>query len=168
MINHSQTPGFEAIHGNVLNFNTETKRCPFPTAFLWHEYRVRGFHPTRNDRAVNFKKIGGGLSSGGFSGGSGAGVDDGHESYDSGGDRNGGSGAGEQIDGHASGQDDPITASSFHPARMSFDGDEFSAWLKAAKQHSSWRDCVMENTSWSGTAEQNIEKYNHEVLPQLS
>ena len=27
--------------------------------------------------------------------------------------------------------------------------------------------CVSENTSWSRTAEENIEKYQREVLPQL-
>jgi len=170
VVNHSQIPGYETIHGTVLHFNTDAKRCPFPTAFLWHEYRVRGFHPTRGDRPVNPKRIGGSLQGGGFSGGpDGVGVhDDGR--HDEGGDHsNGGTGAGEQVDGHdanVSGQDDPKTAP-FTPAPMSFGGDEFSAWLKAAKQHSSWRDCVMENTSWSGTAEQNIEKYHREVLPQL-
>ena len=59
-----------------------TKRCPLPTvAFLWHEYRVRGFHPTIDDRPVTLKKLGAAsglrLGGGGFSGGSdGAGAHD--------------------------------------------------------------------------------------------
>jgi len=170
--NHSQAPDYEPIHGNVLRFNTDTMRCPFPTAFLWHECRVRGFHPTCGDRPVNPKRPTSGLRGGGFSGGlDGAGAhDDSPGGHDGGGDYgNGGSGAGGQVDGpdtNVSGNDDTKT-SSFTPTLMRLDGDEFATWLKAAKQHSSWRDCVMENTSWSGTAEENIEKYQHEVLPQL-
>jgi hypothetical protein len=156
----------------VLRFTTDTKRCPFPTAFLWHEYRVRGFHPTCDDRPVTLKRLGttGGLrlGGGGFSGGSdGAGVHhDGPGGRDHG---NGGGGAGGQVDGHdtnASGHED-TKATSFTPTLICLDGDEFTPWFKAAKQHSSWKDCVMENTSWSGTAEENIEKYQREVLPQF-
>ena len=36
----------------MLHFNIDTKRSPLPTAFLWHECRVRGFHPTCGDREV--------------------------------------------------------------------------------------------------------------------
>jgi len=55
VVNHSRHPDFESIHGNVLHFSTETKRCPFPTAFLWHEYRVRCHNPTHDDRLVKIK-----------------------------------------------------------------------------------------------------------------
>ncbi|KAF8817172.1 hypothetical protein BYT27DRAFT_7153801 [Phlegmacium glaucopus] len=145
VINHSQHPAYESIHGNVLHFNTNTKQCPFPTTFLWHECRVRGFNPTYGDRPVIIKR--GGLRGGGFFGrcdGAGA-------------------GAGEQVEGHdanASGHDDTNTLT-FTPMHMG--DDNFAAWLKAAQQHSSWKDCVIENLSWNGTAAENIEKYQHEV-----
>ena len=42
-------------------------------------------------------------------------------------------------------------------------GEEFKHWLDAAWRHSSWKDCIVENLSWDGTATQNIEKYQREV-----
>ncbi|KAJ3507027.1 hypothetical protein NLJ89_g6533 [Agrocybe chaxingu] len=156
-VNHSQDPNWEALHGNVLHFNTNTKRCPFPTAFLWHEYRVRGFHPTRGDRLVPIKR--GGLQGGGFFG-RGDGAEPHHDNVarrGGGGDPgNAGAGAGEHVEAHGSGHDD-VNMPTFTPMRL--EGDSLAAWLKAAREHSSWKDCVVENTSWDGTAAENIEKY---------
>ncbi|KAF8966628.1 hypothetical protein BDZ97DRAFT_1917438 [Flammula alnicola] len=163
VVNHSRLADYESIHGNVLHFDTNTKRCPFPTAFLWHEYRVRGFHPTYGDRPVTIKR--GSLQGGYFSRRHGAGVlNDGAHGCDGGeGHGYGGVGAGEQVEGHdasVSGHDDmkPLT---FTPMRL--EGHNLAAWLKAAREHSSWKDCVVENLSWNGTAEENVEKYQHEV-----
>jgi hypothetical protein len=47
--------------------------------------------------------------------------------------------------------------------RLDLGGDNFAAWIKAAREHSSWKDCVAENTPWDGTAAENIEKYKREV-----
>ena len=104
VVNHSRHPDFESIHGDILPFSTQTKRCPFPTAFLWHEYRVRGHNPTRADRVVTIKRSGlrsgRGLKGGGlFDGHDGTGeFDDGAGGHE-GGDHNGGAGAIEQIEG---------------------------------------------------------------------
>ena len=56
VVNHSRLPDYENIHGNVLHFDTNAKCCPFQTAFLWHECRVRGYHPTHCDRPVTVKR----------------------------------------------------------------------------------------------------------------
>ncbi|KAF9475021.1 hypothetical protein BDN70DRAFT_996717 [Pholiota conissans] len=58
VINHSQISKVcESIHGNVLDIKTATtKKCPYPTAFLWHESRARGFYPTCRDRPVTLKR----------------------------------------------------------------------------------------------------------------
>ncbi|KAF9475022.1 hypothetical protein BDN70DRAFT_996718 [Pholiota conissans] len=43
-----------SIHGSVLDIHAATtKDCPFPTAFLWHECRVRACNPTCGDQPVN-------------------------------------------------------------------------------------------------------------------
>jgi hypothetical protein len=148
LINHSRSPAYENIHGNILHFNTTTKRCPFPTAFLWHECRVRGHHPTHGDRPVTVKR---GVRCGGSCGGH-VGV------Y---GPSIGSTGGGEQVGGHAADIYIPHDAMSFIPMRL--EGDKLAPWLQAARQHSSWKGCVVENTSWDGTAEENIEKYQREV-----
>jgi len=35
---------------------------------------------------------------------------------------------------------------------------------REARQHSSWKDCTVENLSWNGTDEENIEQYQREVV----
>jgi len=50
---------------------------------------------------------------------------------------------------------------SFMP--MPLVGDNLVSWLTAARQHSSWKGCVVENMSWDGTATENIDKYRREV-----
>jgi hypothetical protein len=127
----------------LLHFNIDTKRCPLPTAFLWHECRVRGFHPTCGDREVTI-----------HTGGNIFGVT-GH---------NGVLGTGNErssiLNIHASGED-PDDVISFTPVPLV--GDNLVSWLAAARQHSSWKDCVVENMSWDGTAAENIDKYQREV-----
>ncbi|KAF8801744.1 hypothetical protein BYT27DRAFT_7173764 [Phlegmacium glaucopus] len=95
VINHSRQPAYESIHGKVLHFNTDMKRCPFPTTFLWHEYRVRSFYPTYADRPVTIKK--GRLQGSGLSGEPG---DAGVRNDGAGGSGGDDSGCGKQVKGH--------------------------------------------------------------------
>jgi len=136
------------MHGKVLHFSTDTKRCPFPTVFLWHECRVRGFHPTRGDRTISTR--GGGINNDSAGG------------YDGGEPSDGCTVASEQAKvSNVKGHDDSNTLVSFTPIPLV--GDKLATWLEAARQHSSWKDCAVENLSWDGSAAENIEKYRHEV-----
>ncbi|CAA7266670.1 unnamed protein product [Cyclocybe aegerita] len=123
IVNHSRMAAWESLHGNVLDFNTNMKRCPFPTAFLWHEYRVRGFHPTSDDRPVTFKR--GDLRGGRFyrvrdgAGESPEGASS-REAENHG-------GTGERVEADSKGNEDANT-SNFFPMRL--EGDNLAAWLK--------------------------------------
>ena len=147
------------MHGKSLHFNIDTERCPFPSAFLWHECRVRGFYPTCGDREVTIQ-LGSGVLGTGNDRGSVLDIHTNGELSSS----NSGTGASASADngvttsssGHDS--DDMI---SFTPAPLV--GDNLVSWLAAARQHSSWKDCVVENMSWDGTAADNIDKYQREV-----
>jgi hypothetical protein len=161
VVNHSQLRDWEGDHGKLLHFNTNTKRCPFPTAFRWHEYRVRGFHPTRGDRSVTIRRGDGlqGRCSSAEQDGVGIMMNDGGTGRCDGGrdPDNDSVRAGEQVEG----RDANGKSWTFTPTRL--EGKALEAWLQAARQHSSWRDCVKENLSWDGSAEENIEKYQREM-----
>ena len=150
VVNHSRLPDYENIHG--IHLDTNAKCCPFPTAFLWHECRVRGYHPIHGDRPVAIKRC----VIRGSSGGHDVGV---HGD----GDRIGSTGAGEQVGQHDADTCVPqdTNAMTFTPMRL--EADTLALWLQAARQHSSWKGCVDENAPWDGTAEGNIEKYERQV-----
>jgi len=79
-------------------------------------------------------------------------------------DSNSGAGAGDdelQQVTPSSNEEDPDDVISFTPVPLV--GDNLVSWLAAARQHSSWKDCVVENMSWDGTAAENIDKYQREV-----
>jgi len=151
----------------LLHFNIDTKRCPLPTAFLWHESRVREFHPTCGDREVTIHTSGNILGVGTrHDGVLGTGNERGsildiHASGELSGNSSGaGPGADEQLTTSSSGED-PDDLISFTP--MPLVGDNLVSWLAAARQHSSWKNCVVENMSWDATAAENINKYQREV-----
>jgi len=119
-------------------------------------YVDRGHNPTCDDRLINIKRTGLGL----FDGHDDAGeyVDGaGEHTSGGGGDHNGGTDASEQIEG--CGQEEECYT--FTPMRL--EGDYLVAWLKAAREHPSWKACEVEDLSWNGTAMENTEKYRREV-----
>jgi len=166
IVNHSREPDYEAVHGKLLHFETDTKRCPFPTAFLWHEYRVRGFYPTCGDCEVTTHKggdifgfapqRGGELRTGNDRGS----VLDIHTSGELSSGTGANAGAHNRFTTNSSGHDSDDVIS-FTPVPLV--GDDLVSWLAAARQHSSWKDCIVENMSWDGTAAENIDKYQREV-----
>ena len=42
----------EDHHGKAINFDSSDDQLPFHGAFLFHEMRVRGYHPLREDRVI--------------------------------------------------------------------------------------------------------------------
>ena len=60
-------------------------------------------------------------------------------------------GGGEQVGGHDADTDMPQDVMTFTPMRLEV--DKLAPWLQAAWQHSSWKGCMLANTSWDATAE---------------
>ncbi len=44
-INHSENPDFREFNKKAIALPSRGRYAPFPTLFLIHEMRVRGFHP---------------------------------------------------------------------------------------------------------------------------
>ncbi|KAF5360465.1 hypothetical protein D9756_004541 [Leucocoprinus leucothites] len=45
LINFSNDPTLQAFHGKAVGLDIKDRHAPFPSLFLIHEQRVRGFHP---------------------------------------------------------------------------------------------------------------------------
>jgi hypothetical protein len=44
-INYSDQPAFRQFHGKAIALDINDRHAPFPSLFIIHEMRVRGFHP---------------------------------------------------------------------------------------------------------------------------
>jgi hypothetical protein len=154
-INYSGHLNLQQFHGKAVALDIKEKYAPFPSLFIIHEMRVRGFHPfqpidpTIPDNIPWQDWI---LSDHVF--------DNTSDSF--------------KRDRPPPNRNSSVSAQTqlpFHPTTTSPDGasssqrtlalnaDVIADILAATHAMPSWKACQVEGTSWSGTAEENIEKY---------
>jgi hypothetical protein len=144
-------------HGKAIALDVADKHTPFPSLFIIHEMRVRGYHPFRNtcpyvpdDNAIDWQDW---VKTTGI-------LDD--------------TGSHFRRHGHGRGAPKQPQMPSITPINTSGGGGESSARgtrrlelnekvvediLAATRAMVSWKECGMEETRWTGTAEENRQKY---------
>jgi len=149
-INYSGEQDLQQFHGKAIALDIKDRYAPFPSLFIIHELRVRGFHPFQpvtpivpddihwqdwisseqvfDDASDSFKR-------------------DRPPPNDN--DRS----AETQLPSH------PVTTAPSGQRTVELNADVIADILAATRAMLSWKACVVEGTSWTGTAEENIEKY---------
>jgi hypothetical protein len=153
-INYSGKNSLQEFHGKALAIDIRDKHAPFPSLFIIHEMRVRGFHPFQpvtpavQDPAPWQDWI---LSDGVIDNASGyfkrdSPPDDGND--------------------HTFAQPQPagfptmdVGGSSSGGRALELNANVIADILAATRAMPAWKACEMEGTSWTGTAAENIEKY---------
>ncbi|CCL98548.1 uncharacterized protein FIBRA_00548 [Fibroporia radiculosa] len=158
-VNFSDSSNYQQFHGKAIALDIRDRHAPFPSLFLIHEMRVRGFYPFQptapavpNDIAWQDWVTSEGV-------------------FDN--------------DTGTFKRDRPLDdvsrqpRLSFQPTMTSADdapsgsggctlalnADVVSDILSATHAMPSWRACQMDGTSWSGTAEENIQQYVSTITP---
>ena len=153
-INYSGHPNLQQFHGKAVALDIKDKYAPFPSLFIIHEMRVRGFHPFRPivptipDGIPWQDWI---LSDHVFDN-----TSDSFKRNRPPPNRNNSVSAQIQLPFHPT-TTSPDGASSQHT--LALNADVVTDILAATHAMPSWKACQVEGTSWSGTAEENIEKY---------
>ncbi|TRM66516.1 hypothetical protein BD626DRAFT_545722 [Schizophyllum amplum] len=150
-IDQSDDGYYRKYHGKAIALDVSDRYAPFATLFLIHEQRVRGhwpFAPVVPDLPQDTAWQDWIVSSGYLRD---------PASTDS------------PLFQRDWPQHDPTSseASSFHPVSggpatstgLALNDDVVAQILDATRNSLSWKTSVLENTSWEGTAEENIEKY---------
>jgi hypothetical protein len=151
-VNYSNEPTLQQFHGKAIALDIRDRYAPFASLFIIHEMRVRGFHPFEPTESAM--------------------PDDGPwQDWIS-------------LDGvfdNASGsfkrdspRDNGFSAQSqpqFRPTMMStgdapsggrrvtLNAEVIADILAATCAMPSWKACQVDGTSWTGTAQENIQKY---------
>lgn len=149
-VNYSNRAYLQQFHGKAVALDSKDINTPFPSLFLIHEMRVRGFNPFQPiaptvpndiiwqdwilseqlfDNASDFFRRDSPLPS--------------------------------HNDGPAQAQLPPLPTTTASPSQRTvpLNADVISDILAATHAMSSWKACQIEGTSWTGTAEENVEKY---------
>jgi len=153
LINYCNRPYLQPWHGKAIALDIRDRHAPFPSLFIIHEMRVRGFRPFEPispaiSHDVSWQDW---ISSRGV-------FDDTAGSFnraplpDNGNDNNGGS-AQPQLPMTSAGGGSSVGLT------VDLNPDVIAEILSATRSMPSWKACEMEGTSWSGTAEENIEQY---------
>ena len=160
--------GLEAYHGKAINLDASGNRLPFHGAFLFHEMRVRGYWPLREDQAiplpiqwVDWLTIDDDNNNDGDHGGRG-------------GQSRGGRGRGKRG-GHGRGSNNetssrllrshgPVPGSSasgkvFTPSNPFTNPALLKALKKSFVEQPNWKAAVIEGTTWEGNADENAAKW---------
>jgi hypothetical protein len=171
----------EDHHGKSLNFDSSDDRLPFHGPFLFHEMRVRGYHPLREDRAIPLPirwvdwlttddddddGAGGGGDGDGNNGDGGRGGR--HGGQVSRGRERGGRGRGRGGNNETSGRllrsRGPVPGSSasgkvFIPTNPFANPASLEALKKSFAEQPNWKASVREGTTWEGNADENAAKW---------
>jgi hypothetical protein len=149
-INYSNHRYLQEFHGKAIALDIKEKYAPFPSLFIIHEMRVRGFHPfqpvvpTVPDDIPWQDWI---LSDQVF--------DNASDSFKR--DRpppnRNRRPAQAQLPSH------PTTTASSSQRTLALNADVIADILAATRAMPSWKACQVEGTSWTGTAEENMQKY---------
>jgi hypothetical protein len=154
-VNHSNNPTLQQFHGKAIALDIKDRHAPFPSLFILHEMRVRGFHP--------FEPIEPAMPDGGpwqdwISSDGVFDIESDSFKRDS---------PSDNRDNNHNTQSQP----QFQPTMMSTGGassgerkvtlnaDVINEILAVTRAMPSWKACQMDGTSWTGTAEENIQKY---------
>jgi hypothetical protein len=163
LVNHSRKVELEQYHGKAILLDPDNTRVPFHTLFIIHEFRVRGRWPFIADRAISSpipladwitqrltqqpdQSVPPSLapSSQGSNGGTLPSVSNPGGSS--------GSGFASYITGPSGSQYVLFTNPLSSLAALEKE-------VKALRQTPTWKQCVIENTSWEGTGTENITRY---------
>ncbi|KAF8345072.1 hypothetical protein F5887DRAFT_1102802 [Amanita rubescens] len=149
-INYSNDEDLQQFHGKAIALDIKDRYAPFPSLFLIHEMRVRGFHPFQtvvptipNDILwqdwILSKQV--------FDNASGSFKRD----------------APPDNHIHVSAQvqlpSQPMMTASSSQHTLALNADVIADILAATRAMPSWKACQVEGTDWTGTAEENIQKY---------
>ncbi|KAH9068382.1 hypothetical protein EDB83DRAFT_2290756 [Lactarius deliciosus] len=148
-VNYSGSDELQRYHGKAIGLDNQDRHAPFPSLFIIHEIRVRGFHPfqpisTEVPDGNPFQDwiIGDGV------------FDNTSRSF--------------KRDLSDSGNSSGTTLPQFpHVATntgpgvhtLELNANIINEILAATRAMPSWKACEVEGTSWDGTANENIEKY---------
>ena len=152
-INYSDAPSLREFHGKTIPLDIQDRHAPFPSLFIIHEMRVRGFHPFAPINPAMSNDIGwqDWILSDGV-------LDNPSRSFKRNSPpRNPNSTAQPQP------QFPPATTNTGDPSSggrtLALNVDVIADTLAVTRAMPSWRACQIEGMSWNGTAEENIEKY---------
>ena len=149
-INYSGHEYLQKFHGKAIALDIKDRYAPFPSLFIIHEIRVRGFHPfqpvapTVPDDILWQDWI---LSGQVFDNTSNSFKRDSLPPNDN------GRSAEAQLPFH------PMTTAPSSQRTLALNADIIADILAATRAMPSWKACEVEGTSWTGTAEENIQKY---------
>ena len=158
-VNFSGTDSLWQFHGKIIGLDITDNHAPFPSLFIIHEMRVRGFHPfapVTPDIPTDVLWQDWVISDDIFNN------TDGHFIQDNpSADNDTGAPAEPQTQLHP-------TTTSAPPGRqtLALNTDVITDILAATHAMPSWKACQIEGTSWTGTAEENIEKYMSSIGTQ--
>jgi hypothetical protein len=155
LIDYSDSESLQGFHGKAIALDIEDKYAPFPSLFIIHEMRVRGFHPFKPvvptitneiswpDWIVKNNMFD--YASDSFKRGRPT-----HSDNDT-------------FSAQTQLQAEPTTTGvdggSSSQRTLALNADVISEILAAAHAMPSWKACQVEGTSWTGTAEENAKKY---------
>jgi hypothetical protein len=155
LINYSDNPILRPFHGKAIAIDIMDHHAPFPSIFIIHEMRVRGhnpFQPVVHDVPDNLPWQDWVLSDGVFDNISGS-----FKREKPPRKPNNNTSAQAQL------QFQPMTTSAGGAPSgrrtLALNADTITDILAATHAMPSWKACQMEGTSWTGTAEENIQKY---------
>ena len=154
LIDYSNRPNqaLQPYHGKAVALDISDKYAPFPSLFIIHEMRVRGYHPFHNitpdvpgNDAINWPQWV--ITDH---------VWDNSRGHFHRGELRGSPGLSQTL------STTPITTSGGSGSGTQppeFNENVTADILAATRAMPSWRECVLEGTSWTGTAEENRKKY---------
>ncbi|KAF9474129.1 hypothetical protein BDN70DRAFT_908635 [Pholiota conissans] len=143
LINYSNEPILQQFHGKAIALDVKARRASFTPLFILHEMLVHGFHPFESiepsmpdDYPWQDWILSCSITP--------------NEDYDN------------NISVQSLPQFQPTTMSTGNTSvghRLALNEDVSADILTATRESPSWKACQVEDTSWPGTAEENIEKY---------
>jgi len=145
-VNYSGHRALQHFHGKAVALRVESRYAPFPSLFIVHEMRVRGFHPFQPISVVVPDVIAWQdwmLADNVFNEG-GNNLPLQPQSQPTTASTGGAAPTGQQAGGNT---------------LAPLDADVIAEILAATRAMPSWKACQIEGTNWSGTAEENIQTY---------
>jgi len=151
-VNYSDEQELQEFHGTVVGIDSDDRHAPFPSLLIIHEMRVRGFHPFQpiepelpvqqtfadwidsddlwDDKKLGFKR-----------------------------QKPPPSGKPPTERKRTQAKRSTTGASASQTRKLGLNANVIADILTATRAMPSWKACQLENTSWKGTAEENIQKY---------
>jgi hypothetical protein len=163
LISYSDLPDVDRelgpLHGKAIALDIADKHAPFPPLFIIHEMRVRGHNPFQitspdvpDDNAINFQD---------WIETSGVWDNTGGHFHRCAPDGSGAPGRPRLLSmtpmtTHAGGGGE---SSAGHTRPLELNEKVIADILEATRAMPSWKECEIERTRWTGTAEENRQKY---------